>query len=155
MATKTVKKDLEQTLTELLNRQVANWAVLYIKLHQHHFYVKGPGFYDLHIKFEELYKEADLYFDELAERILTLDGEPLSTMKEYLEATSIQEMQPLASAEEMVKEVIRDFTTVIDEIGETMNAAESRGDDGTCDMLLKIRTALEKHVWMLRSYISK
>ncbi|UUZ81561.1 DNA starvation/stationary phase protection protein [Paenibacillus sp. P26] len=155
MATKTAKKEQEQTLTELLNRQVANWAVLYIKIHQHHWFVKGSQFFDLHIKFEEFYKEADQYFDQIAERILALDGEPLSTMKEYLQAASIKETEPLSSAEEMVKALVQDFTTVIDEMGETMDAAESRGDDGTADMLLQIRTALEKHVWMLRSYVSK
>lgn len=153
MATKTAKKTQEQALTELLNRQVANWAVLYIKIHQHHWFVKGSNFFALHVKFEQFYNEADQYFDEIAERILALGAEPLSTMKQYLETATIKESdQPLGSAQEMVEAIARDFTTVIDEMGEAMEAAEERGDDGTADMLLKIRTALEKHVWMLRAY---
>lgn len=61
-------------VTDVLNRQIANWTVLYVKLHNVHWYVKGNQFFTLYLKFEELYTEASLHIDELAERVLALRG---------------------------------------------------------------------------------
>lgn len=139
-------------LLNRLNQQVANWAVLHIKLHQHHWFVKGPHFFDLHAKFEELYNEAGRIMDELAERILSLQGSPVSTTKEIAATATLKEHAPLKSAEEMVKSVRDDFKQLIQELGEAMEVAEKQKDDGTHDMLNGIRTALEKHAWMLDAY---
>ena len=54
---------------ETLNVQIANWSVLYTKLHRFHWYVKGPAFFTLHAKFEELYNAAGLTVDQIAERL--------------------------------------------------------------------------------------
>ncbi|MED4600906.1 DNA starvation/stationary phase protection protein [Paenibacillus validus] len=156
MEKETVKETTGTTgndLLALLNQQVANWAVLHIKLHQHHWFVKGPHFFDLHAKFEELYNEAGQTMDELAERILALQGSPVSTTKEISAAATVKEHAPLKSADEMVKSVRDDFKQLINEIGQAMEVAEKQKDDGTHDMLIGIRTTLEKHVWMLDAYI--
>ena len=62
----------QQDVVKELNQQVANWTVAYTKLHNFHWYVKGPNFFSLHEKFEELYNEASQYVDDLAERILAI-----------------------------------------------------------------------------------
>ena len=56
----------QQDVVKELNQQVANWTVAYTKLHNFHWYVKGPNFFSLHEKFEELYNEASQYVDDLA-----------------------------------------------------------------------------------------
>ncbi|WP_438445693.1 Dps family protein [Gorillibacterium sp. sgz5001074] len=140
------------SLTPILNRQLANWSVLFVKLHHYHWYVKGSQFFTLHAKFEELYNEAALHIDELAERVLTIKGKPLASMKEYLTESSIKEAQGGEDANAMVAAVISDFETVIEELKTGMKAAEDAGDETTGDMLLAISTGLEKHVWMLRSF---
>ena len=48
----------QQDVVKELNQQVANWTVAYTKLHNFYWYVKGPNFFSLHTKFEELYNEA-------------------------------------------------------------------------------------------------
>ena len=145
------KADLQQ----LLNTQVANWALLYIKIHQYHWYVKGPHFYTLHQKFEELYKEADQYMDEIAERILALGGSPVSTTKELLASATIKEDKPGLDAEQMVTKLIDDYERMISEMGHAMEVAEDHGDEGTADMLLGMRSSLETHVWMLKSFLGQ
>ncbi|WP_284642103.1 Dps family protein [Paenibacillus silviterrae] len=140
-------------LNRLLNRQVANWAVLYIKIHQYHWFVKGAYFFQLHTKFEELYQEADRFLDELAERVLALGGIPFSTMREFMEAASIREDSHDLSAERMVIQLTDDFRQLLGELTETMAAAEDAHDEGTIDLLVDIRSKLEKHVWMLQSFV--
>src|SRR5690606_9275675 len=90
-------------IAEILNKQVANWSVLYMKLHSFHWFVKGKDFYTLHEKFEELYNEAAQIIDEVAERILAIKGKPQATLKEHLAAASIQESQGNESADQMVR----------------------------------------------------
>ncbi|MDR7073092.1 Dps family protein [Fictibacillus barbaricus] len=139
---------------DVLNKQVANWNVLFVKLHNYHWYVKGPHFFTLHVKFEELYNEAATNIDELAERLLVLKGTPVATMKEYLDLATIEEAIGGESAEEMVQNLIKDFELLIAEIKEGMEVTDREGDEVTHDMLLSVRESLAKHSWMLRAFIS-
>ncbi|BAB04737.1 DNA starvation/stationary phase protection protein [Halalkalibacterium halodurans] len=142
-----------EKVASILNKQIANWSVLFVKLHNYHWFVKGPQFFTLHEKFEELYNEAATHIDELAERLLALRGQPAATMREYLEISSVTEARGEETADEMVAEISKDFDTLIDELKEGMEAADSLGDETTADMLLAIHQSLEKHNWMLRSFL--
>lgn len=142
------------TLQQHLNRQIANWSVLYIKLHNYHWYVKGTQFFTLHAKFQELYEEAALHVDEIAERLLALKGEPLARMVDYLEVSSVKEASGKEDAREMVAAIIADFSTITAELKEAMSVAQEQDDETTSDTLLAIHTALEKHIWMLSAFNS-
>lgn len=148
-----MKSMSQEKVSTILNKQIANWSVLFIKLHNYHWFVKGPQFFTLHDKFEELYTEAAAHIDELAERLLALKGSPVATMKEFLEISSVQEAQQNETADDMVKNIVNDFDTLIEELKEGMEAADSLGDETTADMLLAIHQSLEKHNWMLRSFL--
>lgn len=142
-------------LQNILNKQIANWNVLFVKLHHYHWYVKGNQFFTLHTKFEELYNEAATHIDELAERLLSIGGQPIATMKEYLEAASIQEANGNEDSDQMVQSISSDFTTIIEELKHGMAVAEEANDEITGDMLLAIHSSLEKQVWMLRAFLGK
>ncbi|WP_374719868.1 Dps family protein [Parageobacillus toebii] len=146
---------MSKQLTDIVNKQIANWSVLYIKLHNYHWYVKGPQFFTLHEKFEQLYNEAALHIDELAERLLALGGAPVATMKECLEQSSVKEATGQETDEQMVATIVSDFETMIGELKEGMQVAEEVGDETTGDMLLGIHQSLEKHVWMLKSFLGR
>ncbi len=138
---------------EALNKQVAEWTVLYTKLHNYHWYVKGPNFFSLHEKFEELYNEASVYVDDLAERILAIEGNPIATLREALEWSVIEEAEKNLTANQMVEQLSKDFTTVIAQLEEGIQLAEKVNDDMTGEMLLAMVTSLEKHNWMLKSFL--
>lgn len=141
--------------TEILNKQIANWTILYVKLHNYHWYVKGSQFFTLHEKFQLLYEEAATHIDELAERVLALRGNPVATMEDCLSIASVSEAKKTESAEEMVKAIVSDFTTIIEELKQGMQVAVEQKDETTADMLLAIHTELEKHVWMLSSFLQE
>jgi starvation-inducible DNA-binding protein len=144
-----------QAVVSVLNKQVANWGVLYVKLHNYHWFVKGEMFFRLHEKFEEFYNEAASSIDEIAERILAIGGKPLATMKEYLSTASIQESSGGESANQMVQTIAADFSTVVQELKEGILVAEEAGDHSSADMLIGMKTELEKHIWMLNSFLGK
>lgn len=142
------------TLEQVLNQQIANWNVLYTKLHHFHWYVKGHHFFTLHAKFEELYEEAAATIDEFAEQLLANGGSPISTLKESLELATIKETNEKLTAEEMVQTVVNDFSLIIDELKSGMGVAEQNNDEVTSDMFLGLIGKLEKHNWMLKSYLN-
>ncbi len=135
-----------------LNVQLANWSVLYVKLHKFHWYVQGPEFFTLHTKFEEFYTDATAFTDEIAERILTIGGKPLATMKEYLETSQIKECDNVPAAKEMVKHIISDYETIIKSSREIIATCEGE-DDETADLFRGKISELEKTLWMLNAYL--
>lgn len=141
------------TLEQVMNQQLANWNVLYTKLHRFHLYVKGPNFFTLHVKFENLYEEAAGTIDELAERLLMAGGKPISTLKEYIQYASIEETSENLTAEEMVQNVVNDFSQLISELKIGKAAAENENDEVTSDMFTELIEKLSKHNWMLTSFL--
>ena len=140
-------------LNTQLNELVATWSVLYTKLHNYHWYIKGKDFFTLHAKFEEFYNEVTLNLDEVAERILTKGGKPVATLKEHLELSHVQEASGNETSEEMVQTIIDDFKKVMKLLKESMNQAAEDGDERTEDMLNATYQSLEKHNWMLTAYL--
>lgn len=153
MAKSTNKTQTKSSVEQILNRQVADLNVMYVKIHNYHWYVKGPNFFTLHVKFEELYNEVTLQMDAIAERLLTIKGSPAATMKEYLDLASIQEATGEEDPKTMVQNIIEDFATLSEEYAEGIEAAEEAGDEPTADLLTGFQRDLEKHMWMLRSYL--
>jgi len=149
----TIQIQNETELHTALNRQTANWSVLGVKLHHYHWYVAGSPFFTLHSKFEELYKEAANYVDVLAERLLAIGGQPASTMKQYLSLSTLQEGQGGEDAKEMVAQLVKDFVTVAEELKSAIAQAEDLKDQPTADLLIGIRSSVEKHTWMLNAFL--
>ncbi|WP_054956245.1 Dps family protein [Paenibacillus dakarensis] len=142
-------------LHAVLNEQLANWSLLGVKLHHNHWFVQGPHFFTLHEKFEELYNMAAGYVDEIAERLLAIGGKPAATMAEYLKLAAIQEAAGESSAEQMVETLITDFKTIVEGMKAGIEAADEQGDNPTADMLIGMRTEVEKLNWMLSAYLGK
>ncbi|RED58085.1 Dps family protein [Cohnella lupini] len=142
-------------ISAVLNQQIANWNILHMKLHNFHWYVRGPQFFTLHVKFEELYTEAASHIDILAERLLAVGGNPVATHLETLRLSSVKEAVGDEGAEQMAESVARDFKQVASELGEGIKVAISCDDEDTADLLLGIKTGLEKHAWMLNAFIGK
>ncbi|MEX3617508.1 Dps family protein [Paenibacillus glucanolyticus] len=142
-------------LQQILNTQVANWSLLGVKLHHHHWFVKGPQFYVLHEKFEELYNAAAGYVDELAERMLAIGAKPAATMSQYLKLATLQEASNEKSAEQMVGQLVADFEQLAVELKAGIDAANQEGDDATADLLTGMVSDVQKHTWMLNAYLGK
>lgn len=144
---------MDHQLKAKMNSILADLQVFYMKLHHFHWFVKGPHFFTLHEQFEELYEEVTGHSDEIAERILQKGEEPISTLKECLELTSIQEASSKGTDREMVQEVVNDLETINGKLLEAIDVASDNGDEGTVDLLLGISTSFEKHFWMYKAFL--
>lgn len=137
-------------LHSLLDLQVANFSVLFTKLHHFHWFVEGPQFFALHAKFEELYDAINETYDAFAERLITIGGRPSSTLKAYLEKASIKEAAGEVSAKEMVVSLINDMEVIVKSLKELTVAAQEEADEATADLAIGTIGEFEKTLWMLR-----
>ena len=142
----------QQDVVKELNQQVANWTVAYTKLHNFHWYVKGPNFFSLHEKFEELYNEASQYVDDLAERILAIGGNPVGTLKESLEISIVDEAGKITH-EQMVEAFSNDLTHISEQLVKSIEVVGEVGDDVSEDMFIGMKNSVDKHNWMFKSYL--
>ncbi len=140
--------------TQGLNRLLADTTVLYEKLHAFHWYVSGPQFFVLHEKFEELYNRFAAISDDLAERILTVSGKPVATLREVLDLADIAEYDGATAAQDMVATLVRDLDQLLEKSARVIESAESAGDRGTVNLLDGFRDEWQKTRWMLNAWQS-
>lgn len=89
-----------------LNELLASFQTYYQNLRGIHWNIKGKRFFELHVKFEELYTDATIKIDEIAERILTLGGQPLHTFEDYLNASKVTVGKNVTNDEKSVQLII-------------------------------------------------
>ena len=137
-----------------LNVLLASYHVYYQNLRNFHWNVTGTNFFELHGKFEELYNDARVKIDEIAERILTLRRKPLSELSDYLEVSMVKEAGMSKRDREMVYALLDNHKNLIVCLRKTIKTADRAGDEGTIDMAGGFLKDLEKMSWMLDAWVS-
>ena len=146
-------KKRSQQLSEQLNLLLANFQLFYINARGFHWNIKGEKFFELHVKFEELYTDALVKVDEVAERILTLGHTPVHSFTEYVKMSSIREVKNVSDGNVAVKEVVNGFTELLNLEREILKLADEALDEGTLAMMSDYIREQEKTVWMYSSYL--
>ncbi|HNR17911.1 MAG TPA: ferritin-like domain-containing protein, partial [Chitinophagaceae bacterium] len=106
--------DKARELAEKLNLLLANFQLFYINSRGFHWNIKGDKFFELHLKFEELYTDTQLKIDEVAERILTLGHIPSHSYTDYLKLSRIKERRNVHDGKEAVKGVLDAFKVLLE-----------------------------------------
>jgi len=146
---------MSKNLFEKLNEYLANQQVMYMKLHNLHWYVKGRSFFTLHTKLEELYDQTAQIMDDVAERLLALGGSPVASLKKALALSSVKELEDVPiSSDETIKSLISDVEYWIRDTKEIVKLAEDDDDGATADQFNGYLAEYQKLLWMLKSYIS-
>lgn len=158
MKTKKTSIGLSETkshaLSAQLNTLLANYQMLYINTRGFHWNIKGQNFFELHLKFEELYTNLQLKIDEVAERILTLGYTPLHSYSDYLKKSEIREKTNISSGQDAMKEILSAFKTIISLQRNILNLASDANDEGTNALMSDYIREQEKLVWMYSAYLN-
>ncbi len=142
----------ENKLIAQLNKNLSDVQVMYVKLHNYHWNIQGPQFFEIHRVTEEYYNFFALQYDDIAERILQLGGKPFNTMKQYLENSRINEEEKNNfTTEDVVNGLIKDFEYLANEFRHTSDLAGIEKDNTTVNMADDFVQWLEKAIWMLKS----
>ena len=144
-----------ETTAKKLNVLLASYQMHYQKLRNFHWNLKSTQFFVLHEKFEEFYNDANVKIDDIAERILTIGGQPLSQLSEYVDHSTIKPCPEDINDSQMVKEVLKDFIQLIKIERQVIKLADEAEDEGTIDLIGGFLGELEKMSWMLTSWLKK
>lgn len=142
-----------EELANELNLLLANYQLYYQNLRGFHWNIKGDQFFELHAKFEELYTDAQISIDEIAERILTLGFTPLHSFSSYLKMSKIEEQKDLSDGKSTVNATLEGLQTIISQERGIMELAASIDDEGTATLISDYISKQEKVVWMLGAYL--
>lgn len=148
-----IDQEKATVLTQKLNVLLADYQMFYQNLRGFHWNIKGKEFFELHLKFEEFYNDAVVKVDEIAERILTLEGEPLHTFSAYLQVSEIQEEKGVTNGVKGLEIIVRNFSVLILKEREILNLAADASDEGTVSLMSDYISETEKTLWMLHSYL--
>ncbi len=140
-------------ISNKLNDLLANYQVFYQNLRGLHWNIKGKSFFELHLKFEEFYDDAIIKIDEIAERILTLEGEPLHTFSDYIKVSEIKEEKSVTDGTKGVEIIVSNLSTLLQKERNILSLATKAGDEGTVTLISDYISQKEKTLWMLNSYL--
>ena len=148
-------KDKSEKLAKKLNILLANYSVFYQNTRGFHWNIKGEKFFELHIKFEELYNDLLLKVDEVAERILTLGYAPEHNYSQYNKTSTIIESNKITDGIKAVEHILESFKTVISMQREILAVSADANDEGTNALMSDYIRMQEKLVWMYSSFLKK
>jgi starvation-inducible DNA-binding protein len=148
-----IESEKARLLADKLNTLLANYQLFYINARGFHWNIAGEKFFELHAKFEELYNDAIIKIDEIAERILTLGHTPYHSFTSYLENATIREVANVSEGREAVQEVLNGFSVLIESERELLELSGDANDEGTNALMSDYIREQEKSVWMYSAYL--
>lgn len=142
-------------LIDKLNDLLANYQVFYQNTRGFHWNIKGEKFFELHVKFEELYTDLQLKIDEIAERVLTLGGVPLHSFNDYLNNSEVKAVQNVTEGPKCIQSILDSFKILLEKQRVILNVSDEADDEGTNAMASDYIREQEKLVWMYSSWLNK
>jgi starvation-inducible DNA-binding protein len=135
-----------------LNELLSNYQLFYMNLRGFHWNIKGKKFFELHLKFEELYNDALLKVDEIAERVLTLSATPIHSFSKYLETSEIKSAENVTDGEIAIDNILDALKVLLQKERVILSIASTANDEGTVALMSDYIVQQEKLVWMLSAY---
>lgn len=144
-----------EKLAEKLNDLLANYSIFYQNGRGYHWNVRGEKFFELHLKFEELYNDLLLKIDEVAERVLTLGHVPKHRYSDYNNASTIKESRQVSDGMKAVEDILASFRSIISLQRDLLAMSAEASDEGTNALMSDYIRQQEKLVWMYSAFLNK
>lgn len=138
-----------------LNKLLSNYMVFYQNTRGFHWNIRGEKFFELHLKFEELYTDLLIKIDEIAERILTLGGAPLHTFEDYTAESVVRSVKNIQQGSLCVSHILSAFEVLLIQQRKILLQSAGIEDEGTNALMSDYIRAQEKLVWMYTAYLNQ
>jgi len=149
-----IAKGKREKLIALLNQRLADALDLKSQSKQAHWNVKGMNFIALHELFDQVATELDPMVDDIAERITTLGGTALGTVRVAAQNSSLAEY-PLEISDgadhvDALSNVLADFGK---KVRADIDTADELGDADTADLLTGVSRSIDKLLWFVEAHL--
>lgn len=148
-----LSSEYTQDITKRLNGLLSSYQIFYMNVRGFHWNVKGEQFFQLHVKFEELYTELVDQIDQIAERILTLGDAPLHTYEDFMQYSEVNSSKNVTDGKQCVATILEGFEVLLNRQREILAIAGEAGDEGTASQMSDYISIQEKHVWMYNAFL--
>lgn len=138
-----------------LNRILADSQILYALYKKHHWLMRGPTFYQLHLLLDKHAEEQQETIDKLAERVQTLGGVAVGDPRHVAEITQVpRSPDGVEAVPAMLSRLLEAHEIILIESHDAASRVAELGDDGTNDLLVSdvIRTG-EMEAWFLAEHL--
>jgi len=141
-------------LQVLLNACLADALDLYSQTKQAHWNVKGPNFYQLHLLFDELAEKIEGHVDLFAERVRSLGGNALGTIRMAAAGSSLPEFHPNLTADLAFVEALAERYAAYGTHLRVAIAESARLEDqGTADIFTEASRAADLALYFLEAHL--
>jgi len=136
-----------------MNTLLASYQLHYQNLRSLHWNIKGKEFFELHMKYEELYTRTQDIIDEIAERILSIGATPLSQWRSYMKESFIKENVIIQDGRTGVQYILDAQKQILDLERALLEMSDERDDEGTNSMMSDLIGEKEKTNWMFSAWL--
>lgn len=150
-----IDSNKSKELADLLNDLLANYQLFYTNVRGFHWNIRGEKFFELHVKFEELYDDLVIKIDEIAERILTLGYQPEYRYSKYMKVSEISEATQTSDGIKDVESILDSFSILISKQRVILDASDDADDEGTNSLMSDYIREQEKLVWMYSAFLNQ
>lgn len=113
-------------LIKCLNEYLSDLKVFATKLQNYHWNVNGKEFFIMHEKLEEYYDCANKEIDEVAESILMIGGQPIGSLKDFIQNSKIGEAENAKINQQTIFEALtQDIGTLLEKATKIKEEAEN------------------------------
>ncbi|MDM7921416.1 MAG: DNA starvation/stationary phase protection protein Dps [Pyrinomonadaceae bacterium] len=146
-------KGKREKIIAILNQSLADATDLKSQAKQAHWNVKGPNFIALHELFDQVATELETHIDDLAERITTLGGTAMGTIRIAAGNSSLSEY-PLEITDgtahvDALSTALADFGK---KVRKNIDTTDELGDKDTADLYTGISRAVDKQLWFVEAH---
>jgi starvation-inducible DNA-binding protein len=149
-----LSKDKREKIIALLNNRLADASDLKSQAKQAHWNVKGMSFIALHELFDDVATAVEGHIDLIAERITTLGGTAMGTVRLAAENSSLteypHEITDGAAHVDALSTALADFGKVV---RKGIDEAADLGDQDTADIFTEVSREIDKQLWFVEAHI--
>lgn len=147
-------KGKREKVVGILNARLADAVDLKSQAKQAHWNVKGPHFIGLHELFDRVSTEVEAHIDEIAERITSLGGTAMGTVRVAAQTSSLSEY-PLEITDgtahvDALSTALADFGK---KIRKGIDETDELGDADTADLFTEVSRSIDKLLWFVEAHI--
>jgi starvation-inducible DNA-binding protein len=138
-----------------VNRILADSQILYAHYKKHHWLMRGPTFYSLHLLLDKHAAEQLAIIDSLAERVQSLGGVAVGDPRHVAEITRIPRAPDgVEAVPAMLSRLLEAHEQILIDAHDAAARVGAMGDDGTNDLFVSevIRTG-ELQAWFLAEHL--
>lgn len=138
----------------LLNLSLALTLDLKTQVKQAHWNVKGMNFYQLHQLFDQIATQLDEYVDTIAERVTTLGGTAMGTVRTAAKISTLPEYPfEIVNGKDHVIAIADRLAPYAKIVREMIDQTSDLEDADTADLFTEISRAADKYLWFLEAHL--